>query len=464
MTLSLKPTCLLLLLLLSFASAQSSPEARAELQLGRAAAQRALASYSEHHIDQNLWQEAIRHGNRALALAPDALEVHRFLAESYTTTRFFARAWESWTRYYELSLARQGLDSAALRHYGEAGHALASSRSAAGDVTSAALIYEQLVTVNPGDAGAFSSLGGIYLARGEPERALPYWQEALRLQPGDERAGEAVKLITDGLRYGVRAAGAVSEGNRAYEEGRLEAALALFQEAVGASPDYYEAVVGAAKSSQALGQWETATSLWQRALRLEPASEAALSALELLEDQQRWGVQAATMLRSGLQAEEEGWMAEAAGYFRLAAAANPRYKDAFVLLARNRQALGELEQAFHYWQQVLRLDREDLEARRALLAIEGQVQRGVSGAFYRGLEHYRLGNLQAAAERFGVATILTPQHEAAWAWLARVHLERGDYRTALRHYEQALSLNPAEVSYRYYLQEARRHIDEGQNP
>ncbi len=458
---------LVLLALSGTALAELGPEARLELGRAREAAARARASYSAHHSDQNLWQEAIHHGNRALALAPDAPEVHRFLAETYTTTRWQARAWASWTRYAEL-VSR--LDLAALRQLGEVGHGLAAGRAQAGDAAGAAEVYRHIIRVSPGDLDALTGLARHHLARGEPEAALPYWQELSRLQPEDEAASHQVAVITDGLRYGAAAATAYYGGRRAAAEGRPLEALAAFEAAAAANPLYTAASIGAARANQELGRLEAAERLWRRVLALEPGDEEtagetaaeAAEALELLAEGRLWGVRAVTLLRSGLLAEAEGWVPEASGYFQHAAAANPRYKDAFVHLARNHERLGEPMRAYLAWRQVLRLDPRDPEAPGALAALERQALYGaVPGrAFYQGLERSLAGDHGTAAEHFGVETVLHPRSEAAWAYLARSRFALGDYRAARRAFEAARALNPAEASYPYYLREIGRRLEE----
>lgn len=441
------------------ALADMGPEARAALERAQSAAQRALQAYSAHHSDQNLWQEAIRYGTRALSLAPDAPEVHRFLAETYTTTRWQARAWASWTRYAEL-VSR--LDGVAARQLGEVGHAVALSRAQAGDLAGAAEVYGQIVAFSPNDARALTELARHHMARGEFELALPYWQEVLRLYPGDEAAAHEVAVISDGLRYGAAAAAAYFAGRRAAAEGRPGDALAAYEEAAAANPRYLAAVAAAAQANQEAGRLEAAERFWRQVLRLEPESEEAAAALDLLAEQRRWGVQAVNSLRSGLRAEEAGWVPEASGYFQRAAAANPHYKEAFVHLARNHERLGEPQRAYLAWRHVLRLDPSDPEARAALAAIERQALYGPGAgrAFFEGLERFLAGNLQAAAERFGVETTLNPRNEAAWAYLARSRFALGDYEAARRSFEGARALNPADAGYAYFLREIDRRLGE----
>jgi tetratricopeptide (TPR) repeat protein len=441
----------LTIVLLGFSSAQLNPEARAALASGREAAARALSTYSAHHSDQDLWREAIHHGNRALTLAPEAPEVHRFLAETYTTTRWHARAWESWLRYAELA---PHLDSRARRQIAEVGRVLASSRLQGGDAVGAREVYLRLVEINPGDVLSLSWLARHYLERGELEPALAYWQEVLRLHPDDETALEHVEMITAGLRHGLEAARLFLEGRQAAGEGNLEAALDIFLRATEASPRYAEAWAGAAKASQDLGRLDEAERLWWQVLRLEPGDETARHALELLGEQRRWGVEAVSYLRTGLEVFEDGWLLEANEYFRWAAAANPRYKEAFVLTARSFEALGDGDQAYLFWRRVLTLDPNDEEARAALAGLERQS--GYGRTFYDGLEHYLAGDLEAAARRLGAATVLDPQRHVAWYYLARVRLLQGEHRAAARYLEQALALDPANVTYRYYLDEARK--------
>ncbi len=60
--------------------------------------------------------------------------------------------------------------------------------------------------------------------------------------------------------------------------------------------------------------------------------------------------------------------------------------------------------------------------------------------FQRGLNHYKLGNLEAAAEDFQQATLLNPQHAEAFLQLGRVRMRLGNRQLAVQYFRTAAKL------------------------
>jgi tetratricopeptide (TPR) repeat protein len=73
---------------------------------------------------------------------------------------------------------------------------------AAGDLDAAQPLYEQVLASNPDDVAALVNLGNVHLRRRDGQRALPLFERAVVLAPGDPhpRLGFAMALIAAGQR------------------------------------------------------------------------------------------------------------------------------------------------------------------------------------------------------------------------------------------------------------------------
>jgi len=119
--------------------------------------------------------------------------------------------------------------------------------------------------------------------------------------------------------------------------------------------------------------------------------------------------------------------------------------------------LEQPQQAIPYWQQVVSLNPNDLRAAYFLDLASDQAAFGIDAvnAFRRGVQDYEQGNLENAGERFAAAAALNGDYAEAWAWLGRTAFETGDFAGAAVAYERANSIEPANSTYSYFLQESR---------
>lgn len=259
-------------LLLSAALAEQSlnPAAEESLRLGRAAAAEALDTYIAHYPDRPLWQEAIAHGLEARRQAPGRPEPLRFLAEAYTITQWYGRAWPAWLQYLE---ADGRLDGAAREMIAEVGTELGYINYARGDMEDALHYYRQVIDLAPDEIDAYVWAGRILLETERPGQATAYWQEVVDREPEDARAQYFLELAHDQAEWGVDAANAFREGVQHYEEGSFSAARERFARATSLNPDYAQAWAWFGRVEFERGNYRSARSAYQRALSLEPGNE-----------------------------------------------------------------------------------------------------------------------------------------------------------------------------------------------
>ena len=444
-------------------AAQLSGEALVTLREGQAAAEEARATYAgAGSPDQPLWREAIRFGEEALRLEPGAPEVLRFLAETYGNLSWNVRAWDYGQRYLD---AGGALDDALLEELLEAGTQLGYARYNAGDLAGAAGYFEEVLALGPQNPVPNVWLGRIYLEQGEPERALPYWQRAAELTPEDEGVQFYLAQTEAQLEFGAAAGGAFQRGLEAYNEARLEDALSLFEEAARANPEYKQAFVWAGRTSLELGYSEEAKAYWQRVLELDPEESRARYFIARADDQLEWGADAVLTFQEGTRLYNEGSLAAAADAFAEASRANPRYTEAAAWAARSYQEAGRPQSAVPFWERVVELDPDNTRAAYFLDLARNQSGYGAEAvsAFNRGVSAYQNANLEAAQAAFEAAVAARSTYADAWAWLGRIHLDRGEYSAASSDYSRALALVPDNTSYQFFAEEAARLADEASN-
>ena len=446
------------------AKAQLSGEALTALEEAQTAADEARATYagSANSPDQPLWREATRAGERALRLAPDSPQILRFLTETYSDLSWDVRAWDYGQRYVEAGGAS---DDALLADLVEAGTQLGYARYNAGDLAGAAVYFREVLALEPQNSTPNVWLGRIYLEQGEPELALPYWQAAAELAPEDEGVQFYLSQTEAQLEFGAAAGGAFQRGLQAYGEERLEDALALFERAAQANPEYKQAFVWAGRTSLELGYSERAKDYWQRVLELDPEESRARYFIARADDQLEWGAEAVQTFQTGMRLYNEGSLEEAGDAFATASRANPQYSEAASWAARSYQEAGKPQQAVPFWERLVELNPNDTRAAYFLELARNQSGYGAeaSSAFNRGLTAYQNANLEAAQAAFEEAVAARSTYADAWAWLGRIHFDEGEYSAAASDYRRALALVPDNTSYRFFAEEAARLADDEAN-
>ena len=79
-----------------------------------------------------------------------------------------------------------------------------------------------------------------------------------------------------------------------------------------------------------------------------------------------------------------------------------------------------------------------------------------SSAFNRGVTAYQNADLESAQTAFEQAVAARSDYADAWAWLGRIHFDKGEYSDAASDYRQALTIVPDNASYRFFAEEAAR--------
>lgn len=297
---------LLLLLTLPAVAAQDEPlpvPAQEAIEEGDQAMQEALEAYGAQYPDRPLWQEAFRHGRRALSLAPGHPEPLRFLAEAYSRANWYGPAWNAWLDYLNRGNL---LDPEATPLFTDVGAQLGYTYYQQGELEKAADVYRQIIDAVPFDLQAHTWMGRLLVEMGQPEQAISYWQTVVNRNPDDRRAQYFLELAREQARWGTEAVNAFREGVAFYEEGDLDRARERFARATSLNRNYPEAWAWLGRVAFDNENYADARTYYQRASTLRPANETYTYFLEESDRRLNARVQGETPAAAGQLEENAG--------------------------------------------------------------------------------------------------------------------------------------------------------------
>jgi tetratricopeptide (TPR) repeat protein len=455
--------CLLGLSFLSAGFAQVRvTETTSLLEQAQKVAEQAKTTYTSYDIDKPLWREAMRLGTEAQRGEPENPDIALFLAQTYSYTKWYIRAWEQWQKY--LSLGKT-LDDAVARvgdiartQFLETGTELGFAAYEAQNLETALDYYKAVNDVVTDDVETLTWLGRIHLELGQPNEARPYWQRASELDPSNENIGYFSTIIEEQVTVGAEASSMFQTGIRAYEAGKLEEALQAFEWAVSANDTFTQAYVWAGRTALELEESNLAVGYWSRVLELDPTDTRAQYFLEVAQTQVQYGAEAANAFYEGQTFYSQQNLAEAAQSFERATRENPRYTQAFVWTARSYQELNQFDKAIPFWEKVLELNPNDTRASYFLLLAKKEISGDTDSgqAFIEGITYYQRNDFENAEAAFKKAVQTDTNFADAWGWLGRVYFTVANYPEAATAYARAAQLAPSNSDYTFFADEAKR--------
>jgi tetratricopeptide (TPR) repeat protein len=152
-------------------------------------------------------------------------------------------------------------------------------------------LYQGVLALQPGHAGALCNLGTMALHGGRLPAALELFERAVAADPGGAAAHAFLALCLEGLGRGAEALARLERSIASLPDvpelhhhrgvmlgraGRFEEALASFERALAIRPDFAEALADRANALADLGRHEQALADYGRALELRPDFPEAL--------------------------------------------------------------------------------------------------------------------------------------------------------------------------------------------
>jgi tetratricopeptide (TPR) repeat protein len=155
---------------------------------------------------------------------------------------------------------------------------LGSALWAQGKTSAAEAIFWSVVSANPNHYQAYESLGKIYAARGQIEKALEYTQASLRINPAQPHLEQIVAALRARLQQ-QRLTNQdfdtyMSQADRMLAERDWKAAQSLYLEAAKFKKPY-DLLVHLATASHEMGQDDTAMQYLREAIAMQPGNPSA---------------------------------------------------------------------------------------------------------------------------------------------------------------------------------------------
>ena len=250
-----------------------------------------------------------------------------------------------------------------------------------GKVDSARYAIEQAIAADSTYAEAFYDLSKLYEDAGEPEKALPLAQDALRFGPGNPQYLHQV-------------------GSLLVQAGQDAAALPHLRRAIEAWPWHADSRYGLSQALRRLGRQEEAQAHLEEAERLQ-ALQTSITGLQ--EDVRATPEDPAGHATLGAALHRAGRFEEALHAYEVAAHLDPQNLDVQNNIANLHLVGGDAARAIGLYREILRRDST------------------LAGTWVNlGIAHASSGDAAAAQQAWQRALTLDPGHPAAKAYLAKL--------------------------------------------
>ena len=220
-----------------------------------------------------------------------------------------------------------------------------------GDLEGAEIAYLQVIAAEAGSYSAFSNIGSIYLLRQQWQKAQKYLVNAVRLNPLNPEA-----------HYNL--------GTALHQQGKLEEAIASYQEALAIRPSYPEAYGNLGVIFYQQGKLEEAIASYQQALTLrQNYPEVHYNLATIFQEQGKieasidsyqqvlllWPTFAEAHYSLGLLFQQQAKLNEAITSYQQALDIRQSYPEAHYNLGLALYNLGKLEEAIASYQVAIAL-------------------------------------------------------------------------------------------------------------
>ena len=335
----------------------------------------------------------------------------------------------------------------------------------AGKTDKAIECYRGVLKKTPDDADARNGLAAAFAKQKKWQSALTEFEEVLKKKPTDPVAmnGKAMMLI---------ALNKIDEG------------FATMQKAIETNPDNVQALHNLALFNFNHDHFDVAIPLWQKVLQLQPDDPDALVGLgEILMRQQKWD-EALSFFNKVIEKDDRNaraiWMAgktlaqfkprEAEPYLERAALLSDD-PEAWYDLGLVRMILQETRLAGQAFEQARQKAKDDYRPYLELGKVHYEMRRyddaiehfdeairlkappaaKVAVKFHMGLVREAQNNKKKAADEYGQALKLEPNHVPSLLNLAALHLEEKRWNDAKPLLDKVLSINPNSAIARFNL-------------
>jgi len=222
-----------------------------------------------------------------------------------------------------------------------------------------------------------------------------------------------------------------------YNSGDTNSAINYLEDAISCNPNNVEARNYLMRIYYDTGQGEKALQQAEEIKRIQPDSIELDWFARRTERLSLYGREAFENYEKGYSSYIAKNYREAISYLEQAIRLAPAFKDAHYYLALSYYHYGKLELAIQHWEEALRLDPFDTNARIYLnKAIEEkEYGRDAVWSFNRGYKHYFAGEYEEALVEFRESTNKNPNFDKARTYLMRTYYHLGQMDQYLKEKE-----------------------------
>jgi tetratricopeptide (TPR) repeat protein len=344
---------------------------------------------------------ALKDYEKAIALASENAVYHSNLALAYQALRDGTPSIEAWKKALEL-------DPENVEYQHQLNNAQGNDYLAKGDYQKAVKNYEEALTLAPENAVYHSNLALAYLGLHEAERAADAWKKALELDP-------------ENVEYQHQMNNAL--GNDYLVKGDYQKAVKHYEEALTLAPENAVYHSNLALAYQGLRDGTRSIEAWKKALEHDPENADYRHQLNNAQ---------------GNDYLVKGDYQEAVKHYEEALTLAPENAVYYSNLALAYQGLRDGTRSIEAWNKALRLDPENADYRHQLNNAQGN-------------DYLVKGDYQEAVKHYEVALALAPKNAVYHANLALAYLGLREEEQAAGAWKKALDLDPENIGYRHQM-------------
>ncbi len=252
------------------------PEAVEYLQKAVEKMEEALATYQGANFPgRKLWSEAIELAQQAIAIDPDFVEAHYYLALMYQHTNWYFREAEQWNKYLSFIEKTSLTSPQAKQNLAYAYYRLGYNSYQKGDLEQSLIYFLNSIKEYPDLIDSNYWAARVFYEADDLENSLFYWRRVLELDPNYPRAQYFYDKVEASIKYGKEAYNWYEQGYNEYERKNYGNAINSYREAIRLNPRFVDAYYWLARVYFDIGDYQQAIHYYRQVLTLQPDNARA---------------------------------------------------------------------------------------------------------------------------------------------------------------------------------------------